>query len=55
MPTKLFFDLLQESDEDFVARTGWEYRHDAPLYVPNPMVQVQPPVVRQGVPFQPSN
>ena len=55
MPTKLFFDLLQESDEDFVARTGWEYRHDAPLYMPNPMVQVQPPVMRQGVPFQPSN
>ena len=34
MPTKLFFDLLKESDQDFVARTGWEYRHDAQLYIP---------------------
>ena len=52
MPTKSFFDLLRETDKDFVARTGWEYRHDAPLYVPNPLVQVQDPVQRQGVPFK---
>ena len=50
MPTKFFFDLLQESDQDFVVRTGWEYRHDAPLYVPNPCVQVQDPVLPQGTP-----
>ena len=51
MPTKLFFDLLKETDQDFVARTGWEYRHDAQLYIPNPLVHVQDPVLRQGVPF----
>ena len=51
MPTKFFLDLLKESDQDFVVRTGWEYRHDAPLYVPIPMVQVQNPVQREGVPF----
>ena len=55
MPKKLFFDLLKESDQEFVARTGWEYRHDAPLYVLNPMVQVQDPVHPQGVPFKGHN
>ena len=55
MPTKFFFDLLQETDQEFVDRTGWFYRHDQPLYVPNPCVLVQPPHLPEGSrPYSPA-
>ena len=43
MPRLNFFDLLRESDLDFVQRTGWVYRIDAPIHVPDPCVIVHPP------------
>ena len=48
MPTKLFFYLLRETDQEFVARTGWFYRHDQQLHVPDPCVRVQPPFLPAG-------
>ena len=55
MPTKFLFDLLQETDQDFVDRTGWFYRHDQPLYIPSPCVLVQPPHLPEGSrPFSPT-
>ena len=55
MPTKFFFDLLQETDQEFVDRTGWFYRHDQPLYIPSPCVLVQPPHLPEGSrPFSPA-
>ena len=55
MPTKFFFDLLRETDQDFVDRTGWFYRHDQPLYIPSPCVLVQPPHLPEGSrPFSPA-
>ena len=38
-------NLLRETDQDFLHRTGWVYRHDAELHMPNPCVIVQPPVI----------
>ena len=55
MPTKFFFDLLQETDQEFVDRTGWFYQHDQPLYVPNPCVLIQPPHLPEGSrPYSPA-
>ena len=48
IPTKFFFDLLQETDQEFVVRTGWIYRHDQPLHVPDPCVCVRPPYLPVG-------
>lgn len=44
MPLINFFDLLRETDQEFIQRTRWVYRADAPLHVPDPCVIVQPPV-----------
>ena len=55
MPTKFFFDLLRETDEEFVNRTGWYYRHDQLLYVPSSSVLVQPPHLPEGSrPYNPA-
>ena len=45
MPVINFFDLLLETDQDFIHCTGWVYRHDAELHMPNPCVIIQPPVI----------
>lgn len=34
MPTLSFFDLLRESDYDFLHRTGWEYSPESPVDLP---------------------
>ena len=55
MPTKFFFDLLRETDQEFINRTGWFYRHDQFLYVPNSCVLVQPPHLPEGSrPYSPA-
>ena len=48
MPSKFFFDLLRETDHEFVTRTGWYYRHDQLLFVPCSSVLVQPPHLPEG-------
>ena len=48
IPTKFFFDLLQETDQEFVVRTGWFYRHDQHIHVPDPCIRVQPPYLPVG-------
>ena len=48
MPTTLFFDLLRETNREFVTRTGWFYRHDQQIHVPDPCVRVQPPYLPAG-------
>ena len=50
IPTKFFFDLLQETDQEFVVRTGWFYRHDQPIHVPDPCIRVRPPCLPVGSP-----
>ena len=56
MPTRFFFDLLRETDHEFVNRTGWYYRHDQLLYVPCSSVLVQPPHLPEGSrPCNPAN
>ena len=43
MPTKLFFDLLSETDQEFVVRTDWIYRPDQIVHVPDRRIQVRDP------------
>ena len=50
MPTTFFFDLLRETDQEFVVRTGWFYRHDQHIHVPDPSIRVRPPCLPVGSP-----
>ena len=50
MPTTFFFDLLRETDQEFVVRTGWFYRHDQHIHIPDPSIQVRPPCLPVGSP-----
>ena len=50
MPTTFFFDLLRETDQEFVVRTGWFYRHDQHIHVPDPSIRVRPPCLPIGSP-----
>ena len=43
MPRLSVFDLLRETDADFLARSNWTYTAQSPVYVPNPMITVQGP------------
>ena len=45
MPRLNFFDLLRESDEDFIARSGWQYNPSF-TYAMIPDVQVLEPYRR---------
>ena len=49
MPTLSFFDLLRESDYDFISRTGWEYSPESPIDLPTvPTIIVKEPYRRHG-------
>ena len=45
MPQLDFFSLLRESDAQFLARSGWRYRRDAPVHIADQTVHVTPPGV----------
>ena len=40
MPTLNIFSLFRETDEEFIARTGWVYQPLSPVYGLSPDVQV---------------
>jgi len=46
MPTLNIFSLFRETDEEFIARTGWVYQPLSPVYGFNPDVQVLEPYRR---------
>ena len=41
MPRLSVFDLLRETDAEFIARTNWQYTSQAPIYVPDVSITVQ--------------
>ena len=46
MPTLCIFNLLRETDEEFIQRTGWTYQPLSPVYGIDPNVQVLEPFRR---------
>ena len=46
MPTLNIFSLFRETDEEFIARTGWVYQPLSPVYGLSPDVQVLEPYLR---------
>ena len=42
MPQLDFFSLLRENDAQFLARSGWRYRRNAPVHMPDQAVHVIP-------------
>ena len=42
MPQLDFFSLLRETDAQFLTRSGWSYRRDAPVHMPDQTVHVLP-------------
>ena len=45
MPRLSVFDLLRETDAEFIARTNWQYTSQAPIYVPDASITVQGPAI----------
>ena len=45
MPRLSVFDLLRETNAEFIARTNWQYTSQAPIYVPDASITVQGPAI----------
>ena len=43
MPTLFAFDLVRESDQEFEARTGWQYHAGSPVSLPGQLLNVGQP------------
>ena len=45
MPRLSVFDLLRETNAEFIARTNWQYTSQAPIYVSDASITVQGPAI----------